>query len=115
MNKNTFTYEGKIYRPESKTFGDKTVTSFSMMKSKKNKAGEWDSGFMNMKTWLNFPYPDKTPLVVSGYIDFEFWEKDGKKNQKLVFLVTEIQGQEPEVEMKPASISKTEPEKDLPF
>ena len=113
MNKNTFTYEGKIYKPESKTFGDKTVTSFTMMKSKKNKNGEWDSGFLNMKTWLNFPYPEKTPLVVSGYMDFEFWEKDGKKNSKLVFLVTDIQGQEPEVELKP--VGKPEPEKDLPF
>lgn len=91
---NKFTYEGKTTGVKRTGFDGATLTEWSMSKSKKQKNGEWQvSGWLNFKSWLEEAKTlgDKENITVSGYIDVESWTgKDGKRQQKVVFVVNSI-------------------------
>ena len=116
MKINSFSYEGKIYGIKKKQIGDKTLSEFSMSKSKKNKEGGWDTVYLNMKCWQDFPYEDKSELTVHGYIDGSTWEKDGKRQQKIEFVVNKIDGVSLPEEVYTVNATTGKPaEEDLPF
>ena len=111
---NQLTYQGKIYNPQTRKVGDKTLTEFAMMKSKKDKDGNWQNGFINFKHWGDFPYQAKQEVLVTAYLDVEAWKKDGKPVVKIIFTVTSIKAIGEAVEYKTPD-GGTVSEEDLPF
>ena len=77
------------YVANVKKVSDKLVV-FGLSVGVKQQDGSWKNGFFSCKTNLVDKVVEKQRINVEGWLSFEFWEKDGKSNQKPVMFVKDI-------------------------
>lgn len=87
---NEIKIDGKICSQRSfTTQSGKTITNFSLAIYNGKKDGKVVYDFIDCKYFGALNIPDKTKVVVSGWLGVESWEKDGKTNKRVVVYAKE--------------------------
>ena len=75
-----------------KQVNDKLTTFSIKYYAGKDKQGNYIKGFMNCKYFGILPNNEKDKIEISGWLGFDTWEKDGKKQGRTVICCKEVQG-----------------------
>lgn len=93
---NEIKIDGKICSQRAiKTNSGKTITYFRLNIYNGKKDGQSTYDFIDCKYFGELDIPDKTKVVVSGWLGVESWVKDGKENKRVVVYANHVDGTYP--------------------
>lgn len=102
---NEIKIDGRICNQNKTTFSSgKCVTRFGLHIYNGKKDGNKVYDFIDCKYFGALDIPDKTKVVVSGWLGVESWEKDGHTNKRVVVYAKEVG--------KDIAVGMTKPETD---
>jgi hypothetical protein len=87
---NEIKLSGWVY--SKKQVNDKLATFAIKYYAGKDKTGNPVNGFMNCKYFGIMSLNDSDKIEVSGWLGYDTWEKDGKKQGRTVICCKEYQG-----------------------
>lgn len=87
---NEIKLSGWVY--SKKQINDKLATFAIKYYAGKDKSGNLVNGFMNCKYFGVMTLNDSDKIEVSGWLGYDTWEKDGKKQGRTVICCKEYQG-----------------------
>lgn len=102
---NEIKLDGKICSQKAfTTQSGKTITNFALNIYNGKKDGKAVYDFIDCKYFGALDIPDKTKVVVSGWLGVESWEKDGKTNKRVLVYAKEVN--------RDIAVGMTKPEND---
>lgn len=88
---NEIKIDGKICSQRAiSTQGGKTITTFRLNIYNGKKDGKSVYDFIDCKYFDSLNIPDKTNIVITGWLGVESWVKDGKENKRVVVYAKSV-------------------------